>query len=1324
MEKRRVRIYKAGGEQGSYINKTQQYFQEGGIPQEQQAPAPTDEDIVMFIMQTLSQPNGSIEQAQQQLLQSSIDPRKVNQLSEVALDYINEQADAKQATSMEDDEDATELNAEQEATDRQAAEQIAYEDQQAQLQQMYAQSEEGGVDFNQEDPQFIEDEEDVPQMARRGGPISKRKYIDTFMKLTKKAEGGKTNSTDIPLGGREERVNNFLGSVKNEANTAALKQQAEEQYNQYMQHLQQPPMMQGYAQDGGIFPDQNIDSENPMHHIAAYATSIHDIFDSPQIGTNTELQFGGWGHGKERRAARRMNRMIPQGFNPMMQGNPFMQGNDPLSQFTQFMPNQGNLGLANIDVRRTGMFGRPKEYTINFNQPAYNSNRSEAVTQEIVKDDVAEKEVIPEVVVTADETAPVVAEEVVTKTTLPTADEIEIVGTSNGKKSTSTSSSVSTSKSTSKSNNKDANKSSATTSKSPIRTDLKSGRHVDAKGNLHIRHVSADGKVYNKIMPAGSFTKESMSSWESFKEDPLKWMGYQQGGFTDEESGLTRFTGGGEDFSQYDLDYSDSKNTISPYFQQGGYFQTAGQTDNTVVDILDTSGNVVRKGTLAEAERAGLNHRVSPTTNASNTNTTQNTNPQNFDYAQQYLRSQGIQYNPSVFMPPNGITRGANWNKPVGRPYGTGTLNPISGMIGPNAQVSSIKVDKIRRFGPNKGDAKKFTVNYNVPGKPGINASGTPQSYKGSDGQTHWMGSNEGTKGVIGTADKPESRARSMYRRLTEKNFAPTEQSTTGFHDKNDEAYKKIYGHYPGEDTVDPKLAAELKFIPPTQEQLENETYEPAPTVDSDINMLTRSNKYSPEAIPRESYMQNQEIIPNQFNADPNYQARQEPLPLEEGQEGPSTEEDALYDQQYNQQRNQDLAGFGAGLLGVPNEQDLYNQSQGDVSAEEMQNYELQKMYDQSQQYPELGDLESLDYTQQVGPQAIPENVQPITNASNVRVTPTQNNKNELVSQRTFRRTPETVKKKTPETTWLDDNSKNMSRQERADYQNKEAKNFQKLQDLKESYTQEDPRAFRKSQQAIDNTGKRQFAKMSPTQKLDYLNRLKNVDINLYEGYLKLLQKGGTALPQAQFGDTGSNIPFGYFKDPNGTGVYKNLAGDIHAPKTNFEGNADKLMRENPLAMEKNFTNDVTGQKAGIQMGEDGAYQNNGLLSDEEKQNGAMNQFSQKFKNKQEWNIDAQSALDFTNAGLNKGISLLDQFNSAKQNRNQGNIYNADQLYATTNEKDRGDWDQEGRFRLDQEGDNGLRMGKKGGSLQGEETWMSEEQIRQFLAEGGELEFI
>jgi hypothetical protein len=1104
MEKRRVRIYKAGGEQGSYINKTQQYFQEGGIPQEQQAPAPTDEQMIMFIMQTLSQPNGSIEQAQQQLLQSNIPSNKVSELSAIALNYIQEQKGSEEAPMSEEMPQDNTAALEQEELENTAAQQR----QDSLMSQIYADDTSGEDVYDQAEADIV---------MRKGGPISKRKYMDTFMKLAKKQEGGDSNkkpidSTDIPLRGREERVNNFLGSIKNEANTAALKQQAEEQYNQYMQHLQQPPMMQDYAQDGGD-TESGVLNFDPYHNLEHYSGAFEHSMPFNQL---TQAQFGGWGHGKERRAARKLNRMIPRGFNPMM-ANPFMQGNNPLAQF---MPNQGNLGLANIDVRRTGIFGRPKEYTINFNQPVYNNTKSEPATQEIIKDDVAEKEVV------VDEAAPVVAEETVTKTALPTVDEIEIAGDKPVIK-TGTTPVVQKDKVPDVKKSDEKNKTTdGTKTKPPIKVkkptteeqkiiDLIRANNkkyplgynpaIDPRtGNYRPMSAGEDDQAVLDLITLGMYgkaklAKSTLSQLGDFAFKPFakgflpKGQGllnsgkgllnsgksmlnpgqgmlnpgqgllnpqrgfqyslpFQQGGFTDEESGLYRFIGGGEDMTQYDLDYSDSKNISSPYFQKGGYFQTAGQTDNTVVDILDASGNVVRKGTLAEAERAGLNHR-SPTTNTSTTNTNQNTNPQNFDYAQQYLQSLGMQFNPFAFMPPSSISRGANWNKAIGRPYGT--INPISGMIGPNAQVSSINVNKSRL----NGTPKKFTVNYNIPGQPGIHASGTPKSYIGSDGQTHWM-NNDNTNNNV--------------------NQAPEQSWRDDRNDRRTERVSKWFGEH-GKDTW------------------------------TNNNQSGEDNIFDENGMPTNDYAPG--VIDN---------LRKSPVSASQ-----------------------------------------YRIDQADENQADRQAWDLERLRLQNRAY------------------------------------------------------------------------------------------------------------------------------------------------------------GGVTLPQAQFGNPQTDVPFGYFKDPK-TGVYKNLAGEIYSPKTNLQGNADKLMGND-------FTQEGNGLTTDKSMGFDASgtgYRNEGLLSDEEKQAGASQQVSQKFKNKQEWNIDAKGALDAFNTAGNWAANAIDTWNSTKQNRNQGNRYNADQLYATTYGTDKGDWDQEGRFRLDQEGDNGLRIGREGGSPQNEETWMSEEQIRQFLAEGGELEFI
>jgi hypothetical protein len=1372
--KRRVRIYKAGGQHGSYINKTAQYFQEGGMqmqeevaPEEQPAQEPSDEQVITFIMQTLSQPNGSIEQAKQQLVQANINPARITQLSEAALEYINQQQDIALAEATGNEEDAAAMQLEQDANDRAVAEEEQAAQQAAQNQEMYAQSEESAVDPNEND-------DSSAAYMRSGGMPNKRAYISNFIKLAKKQEGGDTEEsksdikTDIPVGGRVEKVSKFHNALKSTANNAALKEQAEKQYEQQMQQMQQMPP-QGYAQDGGD-TESGISDFDPYHNLEHYSGAFEH---SMPFNALTEAQFGGWGHGRERRAARRMNRMMPQGFNQManIMGNmgnqminPFMQ--QQMNPLAQFMPNQGNLGLANIDVRRTGIFGRPKEYTINFNtvSPVTIKDIADTKKQEINNAETTKKEV--EETVKEEETNTATTKNAeVEKAAIELPEESDITVTTNevkrnsGKNLSGGNENVNVigngtgimpipeqqpiqSKGVIQNVISNANKYPVTT------------KHVDAKGNTHIRVVATNGKVYNKIIPPTWENDWSNDKQRTFEKTPVKGINkfiptdnfqweqepkYQQGGFTDPNSGLYKFMGGGEDMDQTNLDYSDSKNVSSPYFQSGGYFQTAGQTDDTVVDILDTKGNVLRKGTLAEAERAGLNHRVSPTTNTSTTNTNQNTNPQNFDYAQQYLQylqnqnqNQGSGLgtnNPFSF-----ISRGNNWNKAIGKPYGT--INPISGMIGPNAQVSSIKVDKTRMFGPNKGAPKKFTVNYNVPGQPGINASGTPQSYVGSDGQTHWMNNgNQSSKGNQETGRKRpvadmllRSRVPGLQQ-LGAKMYPwennNTSESMSGLHDKGDEAYKEHFGHYPGEGKTDEALAAELKFIPPTQEQLENETYNPAPTVESAISMPTKSNLYNPNTIPLDQFT-SPELMPfyesslNPFNQP----RREEQVPLEPGQEGPLTEQEVndqeFYDQQ-EQQREQDMRGYGVGLLSMPNEQQLYAQSLANENQQNVQDFELQRMYDQNQQYPELGDLESLDYTQQVGPQAIPEQVNENIIQQNKPVYRPNSNQKINSILRVNQNKKSTVNN-APEN-WSEAATKNMTRQQKADFQRREGANYDKLQTLKSKIMGNNPKTFRAAVQPIDNSGKAIFNKMSPTQKLNYLGILKKQDRGLYESYIALLQKGGT-LPKAQFGPP-EDIPFGYFKDPNGTGVYKNLAGEIYKPKTNLEGNTDKLMGNE-------FTQEGNGLTTDKSMGFDSSgtgYRNEGLLSDEEKQAGAMNKVSQKFKNKQEWNIDAKGALDFGNMAGNKLAGFLERSQQAKQNRNMGSKYDASNLYAQTDEKDRGTYGQEGDFKPNETSFKGVvQYGgymEEGGSYEeGGDTWMSEEQIQQFLAEGGELEFV
>lgn len=162
-------------------------------------------------------------------------------------------------------------------------------------------------------------DDEVQTDFRNGGQYkkNKRSYVNSVMKLVKKQMGGedmsKKGDTD-PNGDdvRKERLNAFLGTVKNQSQMAKAKEQAEQEYDQMMQQQQQ--MMQ-----------QQYPMQEPMEQPMA------------QYGMQIPMRRGLFGRPK-----------MPRGFG-------FGYGMPPVTK---------------MDVRRTGIFGRPKEYTMEFGMPA------------------------------------------------------------------------------------------------------------------------------------------------------------------------------------------------------------------------------------------------------------------------------------------------------------------------------------------------------------------------------------------------------------------------------------------------------------------------------------------------------------------------------------------------------------------------------------------------------------------------------------------------------------------------------------------------------------------------------------------------------------------------------------------------------------------------------------------------------------------------------------------------------------------------------------------------------------------------------------------
>jgi len=1354
--KRRVRIYKAGGEHSADLTRAQQGMEMQ--PAQEQAPAPTAQDVMTYMLQVISQ-GSTLDEATQAVVSQGIPMDQATMIANQIDEYVKQQADANMAQETDDEDSAEKLAMQQEAEEAAAAEEEARA---ARMQQMYTQNESDYTGSTEDDSDLY---------MKLGGVKSKRDYIKNYMSLAKKQMGGGTEQvkpdlrTDVPINGRTEHLQKFLGAVKSTAQTAALKKQAEEAYNQEMQAM---------AQEGGMYPNADEDPENPMHHLGLYSQGLNQVFDNDMI---TQAQFGGGlfnGRGQQRRAMRRMNRMFPVGMVP--QGAMFPQGFN-INNLNAFIPQSGlpngqstatpqgfgGYGLANIDVRRTGLFGRPKEYTINFNTaaPVQPKEAEDLIEQATTNAEATAKEEAETAKAaetnTSSTTNAKVQEEAAKTADVQTADGVTAEVKAKDKSNTGKAKPVEKIKEIieeeiipvgspvkNTSNTKvgpynfsgvaDAGKAfgqayldNQKAAKVAKWKEYQRQQKIDAlpwleKQMWYAEHPEDKPSVKSNAKPKTTSNKTKAKNLVGDMMNPIaeipSWLfspsdsgggdniGYQVGGFTDPESGLYKFFAGGEDpsipqLSQADIDYMHSKNTTDPYFAYGGYFQDGG--DNTPVDILDAKGNVVRRGTQAEAERAGLNHRLveeedNQTTNEDVTTET-NTNP----YIQQYNNryNQYPAMYPRAYGAGRAIQRAGSWDKQKGSPYMTGTNNPYMGQLGPGSAISSIDVKRSGMFGA----PKKYTINYSVPGQAGINANKT-QSYKGSDGQMHFMNNANANQQAPGTADGRESRLKSMYRRMTEKGFStPEESGSTGLHDKNDEKYKKIYGHYPGEQANGRpelpemgKLATKpLEEATPLNNQVIRNQADLNPEMYNNLpNMQTKG-----QGMLNLPEIQNERVAQTFPSANP--QQAPENLSPVVNTAGPRA-------------GMEDYTGFGDYQNPVMPEADYMQDSlqiQGNpynFGMDTAPNEEEMAAYLQNNLMPGVPGFEYPAY--------------PHFNDAGQYINMPKEVYNSRPTRRSYNVNPVNT---SPSRNTNPINTNTFSKKE-----NKEAEGqaYNQLLDMRNQASGDDPATFRKSAQKIDATGKRMFRNMSNSQKLDYLKKLKKLDLNQYNSYLTLLQDGGS-LPQAQklgeFNYSGNDIPFGYFKDPT-TGLIKNLAGDIYKPTTNLQGNADKLMNTNDLVSQGNG---LTTDKS---MGFDASgeqYRNDGLLSDAEKEAQARQNVSVDVKRKNMWDVNGPLLNDKINRGVNFASGILEKLNAAKANKGMYDRYNADELYAVNQDKDRGTYDiNSGLFRPDEMGFTGVAalggyMQEGGASYEeGGDTYMSEEEIQQFLADGGELEFI
>jgi hypothetical protein len=181
------------------------------------------------------------------------------------------------------------------------------------------QAPEEAADAEEQNSDYTEPVVDPSQFSM-GGFKTKRGYVNSVMKLVKKQLGGdqetESNNAD-PIGDdlRKSHLNAFIGSVKKEGNMSLAKKQAEEQYDQMMAMHQQ----QMAQPDLSAFIPQN------------------------EMGMD-QAQYGGMPR-QQKRAIRQMQKTL------------------------KHLP-VGNVGpVSKFDVHRSGIFGSPREYSIEFDNP-------------------------------------------------------------------------------------------------------------------------------------------------------------------------------------------------------------------------------------------------------------------------------------------------------------------------------------------------------------------------------------------------------------------------------------------------------------------------------------------------------------------------------------------------------------------------------------------------------------------------------------------------------------------------------------------------------------------------------------------------------------------------------------------------------------------------------------------------------------------------------------------------------------------------------------------------------------------------------------------
>ena len=184
---------------------------------------------------------------------------------------------------------------------------------------------------------------------------------------------------------------------------------------------------------------------------------------------------------------------------------------------------------------------------------------------------------------------------------------------------------------------------------------------------------------------------------------------------------------------------------------------------------------------------------------------------------------------------------------------------------------------------------------------------------------------------------------------------------------------------------------------------------------------------------------------------------------------------------------------------------------------------------------------------------------------------------------------------------------------------------------------------------------------------------------------------------------------------------------------SDFGNNTPEIKQ--PGVMDKDYKNPLTGEKPGVIKDKSGNLKMNEDAPTFYGDQYAIDVENKSDKGKLAFGANADTSVNEARLQtFNAGVDIADSIRRGREtNKAENEMYenlSSNNLYASDSTRDRGDYDtNSGLFRPDEQGQMqssqyGGDVYQDGGYVEGDEVFMTDEEIQEFLANGGDLEFI